>query len=420
MNLDSHTKWKCILAAALSLLVIAGCSKPAAPPPPGPVPVATVNARVQSVPLFGDWVAQTDGFVNAQIQPQVSGYLIRQDYKEGSLVSKDQVLFEIDPRPFQAVLDQAKAAVGQAQAAVAQAQAQVELYAINVKRDTPLAQAHAIAQSTLDNDTKQEQAEQASVAAAQAQVQSAQAQVRAAELNVGFTKVRSLVSGIAGQATLQVGNLVNTSSVLTTVSQVSPIKVYFSISEQEYLALSDKARAAGRKDLLSSGSTIPLDLTLANGEKYPHQGSIIFVDRSVSAQTGSLRIAASFPNPGNLLRPGQFARIKAETGVNRDAVLIPQRAMAEVQGKFQVAVVEPGNTVKMVPVVPGAQVGSDIVIASGLKGNEQVVTEGLDKLQDGAPVSPQPDAAVNAGKPDPSDTGKSSSNPNVAAVEKGR
>jgi membrane fusion protein (multidrug efflux system) len=210
--------------------------------------------------------------------------------------------------------------------------------------------------------------------------------------------------------------------VLTSVSQVSPIKVYFSISEQEYLALSDKVRAAGRKDLLSSGSTIPLDLTLANGEKYPHPGTIIFVDRSVSAQTGSLRIAASFPNPGNLLRPGQFARIKAETGVNRDAVVIPQRAMAEVQGKYLVAVVEPGNTVKMVPVVPGAQAGSDIVIASGLKGNEQVVTEGLDKLQDGAPVSPQPDAAVNGGKPDPSDAGTpaKSASPNVASAEKGR
>ena len=422
-SLNLNRKQIAVATIGWSLLIAAGCSKPAAPPPRGPVPVATAMARVQSVPLFGDWVAQTDGFVNAQIQPQVSGYLIRQDYKEGSLVSKGQVLFEIDPRPFQAILDQAKAAVGQAQAAVGQAQAQVELQNINVKRDTPLAEAHAIAQSQLDNDTKQQQAQQASVAAAQAQVQAAQAQVRAAQLNVGFTQVRSLVSGIAGQATLQVGNLVNTSSVLTTVSQVSPIKVYFAISEQEYLALSSRVKAEGRKDLLSSGHAIPLQLTLANGEPYPHEGSIIFVDRSVSAQTGSLRIAASFPNPGNLLRPGQFGRIKAETDVKQDAVLIPQRAMAEVQGRFQVAVVEPGNKVKMVPVTPGAQVGSDIVIASGLKGGEQIVTEGLDKLQDGAPVSPQPDPAVGGAQPTtaaakPNGTVAMASTP--GATEKGR
>ncbi len=401
---------------AAALLLLAGCSKPAAPPRAmGPVPVATTTARVESVPLFGDWVAQTDGFVDAQIQPQVSGYLVSQTYKEGSVVSKGQVLFEIDPRPFQATLDQAKAAVGQAQAAVAQGQAQLELQQINVKRDTPLAQAHAIAQSTLDNDTQSLRADEAAVASAEAQVRSAEAQVRAAELNLGFTKVRSLISGVAGQALLQVGNLVSTSSVLTTVSQVSPIKVYFSISEQEYLALSNRVRAQGRKDLLSSGNAIPLSLTLANGETYPHPGTIMFVDRAVTAETGSLRIAATFPNPGNLLRPGQFARVKAETDVKRDAILIPQRAMAEVQGAFQVAVVEPGDRVKMVPVVPGPQVGSEIVIASGLKGGEQIVTEGLDKLQDGAPVSPAP--ARNAGQPG---GGDASARPTVASAEKGR
>jgi membrane fusion protein (multidrug efflux system) len=351
--------------------------------------VQTTTAQIESVPLTGDWVAQTDGFVNAQIQPQVSGYLIKQDYKEGSVVAKDQVLFEIDPRPFQATLDQAQAAVAQAQAQVAQAQANVQLQQINVKRDTPLAQAHAIAQSTLDNDLKSEQADEAAVAQAQAQVQSAQAQVRTAQLNLGFTKVRSLISGIAGQAQLQVGSLVNTSSVLTSVSQVSPIKAYFSISEQEYLALSNQARTAGKHDLLSSGSAIPLNLTLANGEKYPHTGSIIFVDRSVSAQTGSLRIAASFPNPGNLLRPGQFGRIQAETQVERDAVVIPQRALNELQGSFQVGVVDAANSVHMVPVTLGPQVGSNIVVATGLKGGEQIVTEGIGKLQDGAKVSPQ-------------------------------
>ncbi|HEY0784354.1 MAG TPA: efflux RND transporter periplasmic adaptor subunit, partial [Acidobacteriaceae bacterium] len=263
------------------------------------------------------------------------------------------------------------------------------------------------------------QAQQAAVAAGQAQVQAAEAQVRAAQLNVGFTQVRSLVTGIAGQAALQVGNLVSTSSVLTSVSQVSPIKVYFSISEQDYLALSSKVKAAGKKDLLSSGTTIPLQLTLANGESYPHPGSIIFVDRSVSAQTGSLRIAASFPNPGNLLRPGQFARIKAETDVKQDAILIPQRAMAEVQGKYQVAVVSPDNTVRMANVVPGAQFGSDIVISSGLKGGDQVVTEGIDKLQEGAKVSPQL-VPGNGSRPTPSNASASPAGPSVASAEKGR
>ncbi len=406
-----------LAAAAVAMLLLAGCSKPAAPPARGPVPVTTTNARVESVPLYGDWVAQTDGFVDAQIQPQVAGYLIKQDYKEGSVVSKGQVLFEIDPRPFQATLDQAKAAVGQAQATVAQAQANLRLQTINVDRDTPLAAAHAIARSTLDNDLQTQQADHAAVAAAEAQVQSAQAQVRAAELNVGFTQVRSLVNGVAGQATLQVGNLVSTASALTTVSQVSPIKVYFSISEQEYLALSNRAHAEGRKDLLSSGSVIPLTLTLANGDKYPHPGSIFFVDRAVTAQPGSLRIAATFPNPGNLLRPGQFGRVRAETDIKRDAVVIPQRAMAEVQGAFQVAVVEPSNTIKMVTVVPGAQVGPEIVIASGLKGGEQIVTEGIDKLQEGAPVSPQLAPAQNAGQPD---TSGASAGPSVASAEKGR
>jgi membrane fusion protein (multidrug efflux system) len=403
---------KSLIAAGLAFLLLAGCQKPAAPPPRGPVAVETTTARSESVPLYGDWVANTDGYVNAQIQPQVSGYLIRQDYKEGSVVAKDQVLFEIDPRPFQAVVDQAKASVAQAQAAVAQAQAQVQLQTINVNRDTPLAQAHAIAQSQLDNDLKQQQAQQASVEAAEAQVRAAQAQLQTAEINLGFTKVRSLISGIAGQATLQVGNLVSPTSILTSVSQVNPIKAYFSISEQEYLALSSAVRAGGHKDLLSSGNSIPLQLTLANGQVYPQKGNIIFVDRSVSAQTGSLRIAAGFPNVNNLLRPGQFGRIKAQVEMKRDAIVVPERALNEVQGSYQVAVVEPNNTIKLVPVTPGAQIGSNIVIASGLKGGEQVVTEGIDKIRDGSQVTAQPEQAPSLGTQSPE--APSGNQPNAA------
>jgi membrane fusion protein (multidrug efflux system) len=371
-----------MLASVLSAasLLLNGCSKPAMPPPSGPAAVEVIPAVEREVPLTGEWVATTDGYVNAQIQPQVSGYLIRQDYKEGSEVRKDQVLFEIDPRPLQAVLDQAKGAL-------AQAQAQLALAEINTKRDTPLAQAHAIAQSQLDNDIQTEAADKALVA-------SAQAQVEAADLNVGFTKVRSLIDGIAGQAQVQVGNLVGTSSVLTSVSQLNPIKVYFSISEQEYLALSARVKAGGHGDLLSSGDAIPLRLTLANGEVYPYTGHIIFVDRSVSAQTGSLRIAAGFANPNNLLRPGQFGRVTAETDVLHNAVLIPQRAVNELQGMYQVLAVGRDNVAHVRNVKLGTQVGSNIVIQSGLQPGERVITEGLDKVRDGMKVAPQLDTTL--------------------------
>jgi len=376
-----------MLASVLSAtsLLLNGCSKPATPPPSGPAAVEVIPAVEREIPLTGEWVATTDGYVNAQIQPQVSGYLIRQDYKEGSEVRKDQVLFEIDPRPFQAVLDQAKGAL-------AQAQAQLGLAVINTKRDTPLTQAHAIAQSQLDNDIQTEAADKALVA-------SAQAQVEAADLNVGFTKVRSLIDGIAGQAQVQVGNLVGTSSVLTSVSQLNPIKVYFSISEQEYLAMSARVKAGGHGDLLNSGDAIPLKLTLANGQVYPYTGHIIFVDRSVSAQTGSLRIAAGFANPNNLLRPGQFGRVTAETDVLHKAVLIPQRAVNELQGMYQVIEVGGDNVAHVRTVKLGTQVGTDIVIQSGLESGERVITEGLDKVRDGMKVAPQLDTVLATAPP---------------------
>jgi RND family efflux transporter MFP subunit len=366
--------------SASSLVFLSGC-KSGGPPQGmgafGPLPVQVSKAVQQDVPLTGEWVATTDGFVNAQIQPQVSGYLIRQDYKEGSEVHKGQVLFEIDPRPFQAILDQVNASV-------AQAQAQLELAGINVRRDTPLAEAHAIAQSQLDNDIQTQAADKAAVA-------NAQAAVEAAELNVGFTKVRSLIDGVAGQATLQVGNLVNTTSVLTSVSQLSPIKVYFYISEQEYLVLSAQAKSRGKADLLRSGNVIPLKLTLANNQVYPQTGHIIFVDRAVSAQTGSIRIAAEFANPGNLIRPGQFGRFSAETTVLHNAVIVPQRAVSELQGMNQVIVVSDDNVAHIRTVQLGSQIGPNIVIASGLSAGDQVVTEGNEKVKDGMKVVPQPD-----------------------------
>jgi membrane fusion protein (multidrug efflux system) len=380
--------------------LLSGC-KPSGPPPgaggpQGPLPVEVTTAASDSVPIIGSWVATTDGYVNAQIQPQVSGYLIRQDYAEGSEVHKNQVLFEIDPRPFQATLDQAQGQLDQAKGQLAQAQAQVQLAEINVQRDTPLAQAHAIAQSTLDNDSKTLQSDQASVASAQAAIASAQAQVESAQLNLGFTKVRSLIDGVAGQATLQVGNLVSTTSVLTTVSQLNPIKAYFYISEQEYLALAARAHSSGHADLLDTGASIPLKLTLANGQVYPEPGRIVFVDRSVSSQTGSIRLAAAFANPNNLLRPGQFGRISAQTQVLQDAVVVPQRAVSELQGMNQIYVVGPGNVAHVHTIQLGPQIGQNIVIATGVNAGDVLVTEGNDKVKDGARVAPQQEAAATA------------------------
>jgi RND family efflux transporter MFP subunit len=365
-----------ISALSAAILLLTSCAKKQAGPQvvaPMPVTVETVEQR--DVSLYGDWVATLDGFVNAQIQPQVSGYMIKQDYREGSVVQSGEVLFEIDPRPFQATLDQTE---GQ----LAQARAQLELAEINVKRDTPLAEAHAIAQSQLDNEVQQQAAQGAAV-------RTAEANVEQARLNVGFTKVRSLVTGIAGRAMTQVGSLVSQSTTLTTVSQVNPIKVYFSISEQEYLGLSGRVKAGGKADLLSGGNSIPLQLTLGNGNIYPHKGQIVFVDRQVNPQTGTIQIAGSFPNPQNLLRPGQFGRIKAETEVRHDALLIPQRAVNELQGSYQVAVVDSNNTVQIRNVALGPQLGSDLIITSGIKPDERVVTEGVPKLKDGMRVSPK-------------------------------
>jgi membrane fusion protein (multidrug efflux system) len=400
------------VAGALAALVftspalLTGC-KPSGPPagvggPQGPLPVKVAMATQQDVPLIGEWVANTDGYVNAQIQPQVSGYLIRQDYKEGSEVRKGTVLFEIDPRPFQASLDQALGQLSQAKAGVGQAEATLQLAGINVARDTPLVEQHAIARSQLDTETQTQQADKAAVASAQAQVASAQAQVETAQLNLGFTKVRSLIDGIAGQAAVQVGNLVSQTSVLTSVSQVNPIKVYFFISEQEYLSLSTRAKQSGGGDLLTSGNALPLKLTLANGQVYPQTGHIIFVDRSVSAQTGSIRMAAGFPNPGNLLRPGQFGRISAQTDLLHNAILVPQRAVTELQGINQVIAVGADGIAHVHSVKLGPQIGGNIVISSGLAAGTQVVTEGLDKIKDGMKLATQPDTALANAAPAPS------------------
>ncbi len=386
--LNEPAQWWMLLGRlgllGLTLAALAGCRKAtgaAAPPAMGPLPVSVVRATTADVPVKNDWVGTLDGFVNANIQPQVSGYLVRQLYREGSPVSKGQVLFQIDPRPFQALLEQAQAQQGLAQ--------------INVNRDAPLAEQRAIAQSQLDNDKQQALNAQAGVRTAQAAIAAAQANVATARLNLGFTQVRSLISGVAGQATTQVGNLVSPQSVLTAVSQLNPIKVYFSISDSEYLALTRRA-AAGKGDLLRSSANLPLTLTLANGDAYPQTGHIVFVDRQINQQTGAIRIAAAFPNPGNVLRPGQFGRVAANTEVLHNALLVPQIAVTELQGTEQVYTVGADNKVHVVNVMLGPQAGANWVIKSGLAPGAQVITDQLQKLQEGAPVSPHAAPAAPA------------------------
>lgn len=329
----------------------------------------------QDVRIYGEWVATLDGYVNAQIQPQVTGYLIKQNYREGSFVHEGDVLFEIDPRPFQAVLDQAKAQL-------AQAEAQLGNATINVDRDIPEAQANAIPQSQLDTDKQAQLAGKAAVAAGKAAVEQA-------SLNLGFTKVRSLISGIAGIAQVQVGNLVNPSTVLTAVSQVNPIKVFFPISGDDYLRMVG-GTGSGSIDLLSPKSRVSLQLILSDGSTYPHPGKFLFADRQVDPQTGTIRIAASFPNPGNILRPGQYGRVRAPTAIRKGALLVPQRTVTELQGAYQVAVVEPGNKIAIRSVEVGQRVGAMWIINKGLSAGEQVVAEGTLKVRDGSVVTPVP------------------------------
>jgi RND family efflux transporter MFP subunit len=365
-----------LLGAAL-LLSAVGCSnskvQAAAPAAPPLVEVAAVIQR--DVPVHGEWVGTLQGYVNAQIQPQVSGYLIRQDYQEGAFVRKGQLLFEIDPRPFQAALDQAKGQLAQAEAQMANAD-------INVKRDVPEAQAHAIPQSQLDTDTQ-------ALLAAKAAVEADQAAVEQAALNVGYTKVISWIDGIAGITTVQVGNLVVQSTVLTAVSQVNPIKVYFPISEQEYLRMADGS-APGSVDFMSRASRIPLQLTLADGSTYPHPGKIIFADRQVNEQTGTIQIVGEFPNTRNLLRPGQYARVQASTGAINGALLVPQSAVTQQQGADQVTVIGADNHAQLRTVQVGPTVGKLWVITAGLKPDERVVVVGAEKLKDGQAVNPKP------------------------------
>ena len=363
------------LGVAVLGIFLAGCNKSQASiaTPVPEVEVATVEQR--DVPVYSEWVATLDGYVNAEIRPQVSGYIIKQNYTEGSLVRKGQVLFEIDPRPFTAALDRAKGDL-------AQAQAQLGKSILDVERDTPLAEGKAIAKSQLDNEVQAK-------LGAQAAVESAKAAVEQAELNLEWTKVTSLVDGIAGIAQVQIGNLVGANSILTSVSQVEPIKAFFPISEHEYLVAQSQGNSISSQHTIRFFGTA-VELILADGRVYPQKGKVLLADRQVDANTGTIRIIAAFPNRGNILRPGQYGRVRVQTNLQEGALLLPQSAVAQSQGSYQVAIVGSDHKVSMRTVKPGATVGTMWVIDEGLKPGEQVSAEGPQKLKEGTLVTPKP------------------------------
>ena len=363
------------LAVAALGIFVSACNKSQATAAT-PVPeVEVVMVEQRDVPVYSEWVATLDGYVNAEIRPQVSGYIIRQDYTEGSLVRKGQVLFEIDPRPFSAALDRAKGDL-------AQAQAQLGKSTLDVERDTPLAEAKAIAKSQLDNEVQAK-------LGAQAAVESGRAAVEQAALNLEWTKVTSLVDGIAGIAQVQIGNLVGANSILTSISQVEPIKAFFPISEHEYLVAQSQGNSiTSQHSIRFFGTTV--ELILADGRVYPQKGKVLLADRQVDANTGTIRIIAAFPNPGNILRPGQYGRVRVETNLQKGALLLPQSAVAQSQGSYQVAIVGSDHKVSMRTVKPGETVGTMWVIDEGLKPGEQVAAEGPQKLREGTLVTPKP------------------------------
>jgi len=399
-----------VVLAGAALISVSGCtSKTSASstPPPQDVEVAVVQQK--DIPIEREWIGTLDGMVNAAVKAQVVGNLLTQNYAEGSFVRKGQLLFEIDPRPLQAAADQAEGQLAQAKAQLLQAQsglvqARAQLTSaeanqhkaqLDENRYIPLAQQQAITQHDLDNARQTNQSQKAQVAAAQAQVETSQAQIEAskaavtaaaaavetAKVNLGFTKLVAPIDGIAGVATTQVGNLVGPSTnAVTTVSTLDPIKANFTVNEQEYLSLT-------RRD--SSMSHLELKLILSDGTVHPYKGRFSFADRQVDPSTGAIQLTGLFPNPGNRLRPGLYGKVHASIGTRDGALLVPQRAVNEMQGNYSVAVVDPNNTIRFSVVKVGDRIGSDWIVEQGVKPGERVVTDGLFKIRPGAPVNPK-------------------------------
>ena len=368
-----------ILGSFLLSLGLLGCDKKEAVPAAGPPDVKVTDVVQRDVPVYEEWVAQLNGENNAEITPKVQGYLLKQDYQNGYYVKQGQLLYELDPRPFQAAAEKAKADVAMAEANSAKAQN-------DVVRDTPLAAQNAIPKKQLDSDI-------ASEASWKAQVQAQQAALRDAELNLDWTKVHSPIEGIAGQSVSQVGDLVGTTTKMTTVSQVDPIRAYFNISESAFLGIAHRVSRGirgnpGRRD------ETPVEFIQANEEPYPAKGQIVMVNRQVTAGTGTIQLAAAFPNKDGTLRPGGFGRVRIRTGVSSNALLIPQPAVIEVQSMYQVVVVGDDGKASFRPIKVGDRVGADWVVTEGLKPGDRVVVEGFMKVRQGMPVNVAPYVAA--------------------------
>ena len=362
-----------------------------AAPPPSPT-VEVVQVQQENVPIYGEWIGTLDGLVNADVRAQVTGYLLKQGYQEGSFVKQGQLLFQIDPRPFQAALDQAQGQLAQAKAMLANAQAVQRRTELDVERYTPLVKEQAASQQDLDNSVQNNLAALATIETAKAQIKTYDAAVETAKINLEFTRLVAPIDGIAGQAQLQVGALVSPSSgVVTSVSTVDPIKVYFTVSEPQYLDW--RRRFPTEASRVEADKKLKLQLVLADGSSYPHDGTFYFADRIVNESTGAIRIAGLFPNPNNVLKPGGYAKVRAVIRTDPGALLVPQRAVSELQGGYQVAVVGADNKVSIRPVTVGAQVDRRWVIASGLNPGDKVVVEGVQKVRTGVQVNPKPFSA---------------------------
>lgn len=414
MSGEMKVKSILIWLVCAALLIAAACSMatPAGQSTPLPV-VVLAPVEQRDVPIHAEWIGTLDGMVNAAIRAQVTGYLSRQDYLEGSYVRKGQLLFEIDPRPFQAALAQAQGQLAQARGQLAQAKAQLiqseaqlaKAHADQVRtqldsdRYLPLAKAQAVTQQDVDNAVQNNLAAKAQIQASAAQVETAKAQIEAsnaavqaaqaavetAQVNLGFTKLTAPIDGIAGMARMQVGDLVNPSTgPVTTVSTLDPIKAYFTVSEQEYLGF-----ARDRNGPQAVMKQLQLELILADGTTYPEPGKFFFADRHVDPGTGAIQLAGLFPNRGNVLRPGQYGKVRAVVRVQKGALLVPQRAVLQVQGGYQVAVVNQGNEVSLRMVKPGERAGTQWVIDEGLNPGERVVVEGADRLRSGMKIQPK-------------------------------
>jgi RND family efflux transporter MFP subunit len=371
-----------VFGGALALVTVSGCSKaPSGPPAPADVQVIAVEQR--DVPVVHEWVGTLDGFVNAQIRAQVSGYLVKQDYREGAAVKKGDVLFEIDPRPFEAALSSANGMLAQAKAQLGKAE-------LDVARDTPLVSDKAVSQEELDDAVQGR-------LAALAQVESAQAGVDQAQLSLGFTKVVSPIDGIAGLVNVQIGDLVGpTTGMLTTVSQVDPIKAYFPVSEQAYLERITSENFAEPADKIVARADY--DLILSDGSLYPKKGRFFAIDNQVNANTGTLQVVAVFPNPNAILRAGQYAKVRTVVSIEKGALVVAQRALTELQGSYQLATVDATNHAHILTVKTGEHMGSEVVVESGLHPGDRVVADGIQKITDGEVVNPVPFAAAEGAK----------------------